>query len=63
MSRKQEEEYYEQLKESTKELIDGIGTDGECDQKVIKLIYGFVRSGFLECRAQKGLRNEKILRA
>lgn len=39
-------EYAEQLKESTKELLDGIGTDTEEEQHIIKLIYGFVRSGF-----------------
>ena len=54
MSKKQNKEYAEQLKLSSQELIDGIGTDSEIEQKVIKLIYGFVRSGFLECRAQKG---------
>ncbi|MEY8428735.1 hypothetical protein AALA00_13700 [Lachnospiraceae bacterium 46-15] len=54
MSKNQNKEYAKQLKLSSKELIDGIGTDSEIEQKVIKLIYGFVRSGFLECRAQKG---------
>ena len=47
-------EYAEQLKKSTKELLDGIGTDTEEEQHIIKLIYGFVRSGFLESRAGTG---------
>ena len=47
-------EYAEQLKKSTKELLDGIGTDTEEARYIIKLIYGFVRSGFLESRAGKG---------
>lgn len=47
-------EYAEQLKESTKELLDGIGTDTEEEQHIIRLIYGFVRSGFFESRARKG---------
>ena len=53
MSEKQEKEYAEQLKISAKELVDGISTDSKHDQKIIKLIYGFVRAGFLECRAAK----------
>ena len=36
-------EYAEQLKKSTKELLDGIGTDTEEERYIIKLIYGFVR--------------------
>ena len=51
MSKEQSKEYVEQLKVSAKELIDGIGS--ELDQRIIKLIYGFVRSGFLESRAEK----------
>ena len=54
MSEKQNKEYAEQLKVSAKELIDDIGTDSEFEQKVIKMIYGFVRRGFLESRAGKG---------
>lgn len=53
MSEKQEKEYAEQLKITAKELVDGISTDSKHDQKIIKLIYGFVRAGFLECRAAK----------
>lgn len=56
MNGEQEKEYAEQLKLSAKELIDGISTDSKRDQKIIKLIYGFVRAGFLECRAAKGVR-------
>ena len=54
MNEEQRKEYAEQLKSAAKELIDGIGTDSEFDQKVIKMIYGFVRRGFLESRAEKG---------
>lgn len=54
MSETQSKEYAEQLKIEAKEFIDGIGTDSEFEQKVIKMIYGFVRRGFLECRAGKG---------
>lgn len=48
MSVNQEKEYAEQLKISAKELIDGIGVDNKRGRRIIKLIYGFVRSGFLE---------------
>lgn len=55
MNGEQSKEYAEQLKQSAKELIDSIGTDTETEQKVISLIYGFVRSGFMEeSRAEKG---------
>lgn len=54
MSKSQSKEYTEQLKKSTKELIDGIGTDTEMEQRIIELIYGFVRNGYLKCRAGKG---------
>ena len=53
MSKEQSKEYVEQLKVSAKELIDGIGNESELDQRIIKLIYGFVRSGFLESVAEK----------
>lgn len=58
MSKEQSKEYAERLKQSTKELIDGIGTDTEDEQRIINLIYGFTRSGFLESRARKGVRND-----
>lgn len=54
MNEEQRKEYAEQLKTSAKEFIDGIGTESERDQQIIKLIYGFVRSGFSESRAEKG---------
>lgn len=54
MSKDQEIEYFEHLKSSAKEFIDGVGTESERDQRIIKLLYGFARSGFLESRAQKG---------
>lgn len=54
MGNAQNKEYAEQLKLSAKELIDGIGTESERDQQIIKLIYGFVRRGFLESRAEEG---------
>lgn len=54
MSKEQEKEYFEQLKLSAKELIDGIGAENEFEQKIIKMIYGFVRRCFLESRSQKG---------
>ncbi|MBD5489286.1 MAG: hypothetical protein HDR13_10940 [Lachnospiraceae bacterium] len=54
MNEEQRKEYAEQLKAAAKEFIDGIGTDSESEQKVIKMIYGFVRKGFLETRAEKG---------
>ncbi len=53
MSKEQSKAYAEQLKASTKELIDGIGTDSEFEIKAIKLIYGFVRRGFLKCKEKK----------
>lgn len=37
-----------------KEFIDGIGTESERDHRIIELIYGFTRTGFLESRADKG---------
>lgn len=54
MSKEQSKEYAERLKQSAKELIDGIGTDTEEERRIITLIYGFARSGFRECRAGKG---------
>lgn len=54
MNKEQNKEYAEQLKLSAKEFIDGIGTESERDQRIIKLIYGFVRCGFLESRADNG---------
>lgn len=47
-------EYAEQLKKSAKELIDSIGTDTEEEQRIVTLIYGFIRSGFMESRVGKG---------
>ncbi len=47
-------EYAEQLKKSAKELIDSIGTDTEEEQRIVTLIYSFIRSGFMESRAGKG---------
>lgn len=55
MNEEQGKEYAEQLKSSAKELIDGIGTDSEFEQKVIKMIYGFVLRGFLESRAARAV--------
>lgn len=54
MSEEREKEYFEHLKSSAKEFIDGIGTESERDQRIIKLIYGFTRTGFRESRADKG---------
>lgn len=54
MSEEQEREYFEHLKSSAREFIDGIGTESERDRRIIKLIYGFTRTGFLESRAGKG---------
>ncbi len=54
MSKEQSKEYVEWLKSEAKEFIDGIGTESERDQQIIKLIYGFARTGFLESRAEKG---------
>ena len=54
MNEEQRKEYAEQLKSAAKEFIDGIGTESERDQRIIKLIYGFVRRGFLESRADNG---------
>ena len=54
MDKQQRREYAESLKSSAKELIDGIGTESERDLIIIKLIYGFVRTGFLESRADRG---------
>lgn len=51
MSEDEKREYTEKLKESAKEFIDGIGTETEMEQRIVKLIYGFARSGFLESRA------------
>ncbi len=54
MDKRQRREYAENLKSSAKELVDGIGTESERDLRIIKLIYGFVRTGFLESRADRG---------
>ncbi len=53
MSREQSKEYAECLKQSAKELLDCIGTNTEREQKIIELIYGFIRSGFMESRQGK----------
>ena len=53
MSREQSKEYAERLKQSAKELLDGIGTDTEEEQRIVTLIYGLVRSGFMESRTGK----------
>lgn len=53
MNVEQREEYAESLKSAAKEFIDGIGIESERDQQIIKLIYGFTRTGFLESRADK----------
>lgn len=58
MNENQGKEYAERLKSGTKELINGIGTESEFEQEIIKMIYGFVRRGFLECRAAKEVRND-----
>lgn len=44
----------ERLKAEAKELLDGIGTETKLEQKAIRMIYGFVRAGFLETRKEKG---------
>lgn len=54
MNENQGKEYAERLKSGAKELIDGIGTESEFEQEIIKMIYGFVRRGFLESRSKKG---------
>lgn len=56
LNKEQRKEYAERLKSEAKEFIDGIGTDGERDQKIIKLIYGFTEAGFRESMAEKGVR-------
>lgn len=47
-------EYADNLKNDIKEYVDKIDTSSSLGQKVIKLIYGFVKSGFKECVAGKG---------
>ncbi len=49
----------EQLKISSKEILDNIGTDTPTEQKVIKLIYGFICSGYRECVAGKSVRHNE----
>ena len=56
MSKAQSIEYAERLKSEAKEFIDGIGTEGERNQRIIKLIYGFARTGFWESTGKKGVR-------
>ena len=56
MRKKQNKEYFEQLKSEAKEFIDAIGTENEYDQRIIKLIYGFALTGFEESIAGKGVR-------
>ena len=46
-------EYADSLKKGIKELVDSIRVDNEQDLEVLKLVYGFVRAGFLENRAGK----------
>ncbi|MBD5515227.1 MAG: hypothetical protein HDR06_11470 [Lachnospiraceae bacterium] len=58
MSKKQNKERAERLKAKAKEFIDAIGTESEMDQQIIKLIYGFVLSGFEESSAGKPVQYE-----
>ncbi|MDE6314780.1 MAG: hypothetical protein K2M46_14400 [Lachnospiraceae bacterium] len=51
MKKESKKEYVERLRQSTKEMLDEIGTDTEIEQTVIKLIYGFTYSGYRECMA------------
>lgn len=54
MNGEQRKEYAKCLKSAAKEFIDAIGTESERDYRIIKLIYGFTRTGFLESRADRG---------
>lgn len=53
MNKEQKKRYAEQLKQSAKELLDGIGTDTDTEQRIIALIYACVHSGLMESRAGK----------
>lgn len=47
-------ERVEQLKASSKEMLESIGADTPLEQKAIRMIYGFVLSLYEECMAGKG---------
>lgn len=47
-------EHTKQLKESAKELLDGIGIDTPLEQKLISMIYGFVYGCFKNNQREKG---------
>lgn len=53
MSKEQKNEYTDYLKKATKELVDLIDTDTEDCVKILELLYGYARAGFLENRAAK----------
>lgn len=53
MGRKHDIQEIDRMRQSTKEMLDGVGTDTEMERRFIQLIYGFTRSGFLECQAEK----------
>lgn len=53
MSKELNAQEINRMKQSTKEMLDSIGTDTEMGRKVIELIYGFARRGFLEYEAER----------
>lgn len=48
MSEKEKKEHADRLKDGIKEFLDCIDTDNDFGQHIIKLLYGVVRSGFME---------------
>lgn len=52
MSKEENKEYADALRDGTKDFLDRIDTDTEIGQRVIKLIYGFARSGLMQCGAE-----------
>lgn len=48
MREKEKKEHADRLKDGIKEFLDCIDTDNDFGQRIIKLIYGFARSGFME---------------
>lgn len=55
-------EYADSVKKGIKELVDGIRVENGQDARILKLIYEFVRAGFLESRTGKrrfGLMDDK----
>lgn len=47
-------EYADWLRKSIRDFVDGIDESTEKGTRILYLVYGFARAGFLENKAEKG---------